>query len=54
MQLHRLGEELAVTENPTVYWKIRRGKVLSCSYCKPHRVENYGRRARSDAYKNKR
>ena len=26
--------------NPTVEWKERRKKVLSCSYCKPNKGEN--------------
>ena len=40
---HRLGEELLVTSNSTVYWKIRRIFVLSCAYCRPHRRENRDR-----------
>ena len=29
--------------NPSVYWKLRRKYLLSCSYCKPNRSENQKR-----------
>ena len=33
-------KELKLETNPTVEWKVRRGRVLRCSYCPPHKVEN--------------
>ncbi len=49
----RLSEELPITSNPAVYWKIRRRVVLECAYCAPHRgMDNeWSRHARSDRYK---
>jgi hypothetical protein len=50
---HRFGEELLATSNPTVYWKIRRMRILSCAYCPPHRGQDnpWSRHARTDRYK---
>jgi hypothetical protein len=54
---HRRREELLETSHPAVYWKIRRTFVLSCGYCRPHYMENQGRRprhGRNDRYKDQR
>jgi hypothetical protein len=53
---HRAVEEVAVTSNATVYWKLRRQIVLSCSYCRPNGVDNGGRSQRrfNDRYKDRR
>lgn len=32
--------------NPTVEWKKRRKKVLSCSFCRPHHSENATRHSK--------
>jgi len=54
---HRRREELLKTSHSAVYWKIRRMVVLSCGYCRPHHMENQGRRplhGRIDRYKDQR
>lgn len=47
-------EESKTTTNPSVLWKLRRKLELLCSYCKPNRGENAGRKPRGDKGKNKR
>lgn len=47
-------QEMCSTANPTVYWKIRRGIVLAFSCCPPHRAENWGRKSRTNRYKDQR
>jgi hypothetical protein len=49
--LRHRRQEMRVTTNPTVYWKARRNLVLSCGYCRPHHMENHGRRTMTNRYK---
>jgi hypothetical protein len=48
---HRRQQEMRATSNPTVYWKVRRGIVLHCGICRPHHLENWGRKPRTNRYK---
>lgn len=40
--------------NPSVVWKMRRKKILECSFCKPHRSENATRHSKRAQVKKKR
>lgn len=37
--------------NSQVEWKVRRSKILSCSYCPPNKGENRGRRNKFHCFK---
>ncbi len=48
-------EEIQMESNRTAEWKARRGKILSCSFCPPNKMENQKRKSKylSKSWKDK-
>jgi hypothetical protein len=39
-------QDYKLEADPKIIWRLRRTKELSCSFCKPHRNENSGKKGK--------